>query len=144
MRKTLICLASVLCVGLLTHVPEAQARMYTCVRPDGTAVCTVTTDESDPSVVCNHECLDCNMVCAAKAYTLREGGQTMTSPAQPMPGRQTPQARPGTVETAEVCRQQYERCVNACRSNPNNVSGYDLDACLSSCESARSGCGRKP
>ena len=129
------------CLAFGSQPGEAQAMMYTCARPDGSVVCTVNTDESDPSVVCNHECLDCNMTCSARAHLIREGGEVMTAPSQSMPGRPAQSTRPGTVETPEYCQQRFDSCMDSCRSNPTNQSNFNFEACASSCRDTRSGCG---
>lgn len=143
MRKILICMLSVLSLGLALQAVEAQAETYACVRPDGAQVCTINAGRTDPSVQCNRECQDCNLVCTAQMRVMRDGGQIMTSPGQSMPGRRPPAVAPGTVETPKYCRQLYNGCVSACRSNPNNKNRYDRNACISSCKSTRSGCGRR-
>ena len=137
-----------LLVVLLLAAPAASqaagGTLYQCVRPDGTVVCTVTDTTGDPSVTCNYECVDCNMVCAARLRVSTQGGQTSTVPETPVKGdRRQPQA-PGTVETREYCQQRYQQCVARCRSDPDNAKPYDMDACLSSCNDTLSGCGMKP
>jgi len=145
MRKMPIFLFFIISMGIASHVGEAQAKTYACVRPDGGVVCTINAGRSsDPSVQCNRECLDCNMVCTAQRRVIRDSGQTMSSPGESMPGRSPESVAPGTVETPSYCRQQYANCTSACRSNPNNTSSYDREACTSSCKSVRSGCGRRP
>ena len=115
---------------------------FECVRPDGSVVCTVNAPSGDPSVVCNHDCQDCNMTCAARQVVVREGNTVTVNPGAPAPVR--PKAeRPGGpgVETPEFCRQQFQKCVDRCRSTPGNSTQYDRDACISACNSTQSGCG---
>jgi hypothetical protein len=121
----------------------AGPNSFECVRPDGSVVCTVNTTSDDPSVVCNHDCVDCNMTCAARQIVVREGNQLIFNPGAPAPS-QSGQAASGGKETPQYCRQQYKQCVNRCQTNKNNRTQYDIDACISSCDSALSGCGRKP
>jgi len=116
---------------------------FECVRPDGTVVCTVNAPSGDPSVVCNHDCVDCNMTCAARQIVVREGDGYMVNPGAP-PAVAPKPSGPGGAETPQYCEQQYQRCMSSCRSNPNNRTQYDMDACISSCNSAKSGCGTKP
>jgi hypothetical protein len=116
---------------------------YQCVRPDGTVVCTINAPTGDPSVICNHDCVDCNLTCVARQYVVREGNQLYFNPGDPGPA-QPSQARPSGVETPQYCQDQYQRCVSMCRSNPYNRTQSDVDACISSCNSTLSGCGRKP
>lgn len=117
---------------------------YQCVRPDGTVICSVNNPPGgDPSVICNYECVDCNMVCTAKQVVTRQDGKVEVNPGAP------PQAKDrrlpnGAVETPESCRQDYQSCVARCRSSKTNVSRYDMDACISSCNDTLSGCGMKP
>lgn len=144
MRKIFICLFSIISLGIASQAVEAQAKTYSCVRPDGAVVCTINAGRSDPSVKCNRECLDCNMVCTAQRRVIRDGGQIMTAPGEARPGRRPEPVAPGTVETPNYCRQQYANCTSACRSSPNNTSSFDREACISSCKSVLSGCGRRP
>jgi hypothetical protein len=144
MRKFLVCLFVVVSMGIACQAVDAKAKMYSCVRPDGGVVCTIKSGRSDPSVQCNRECLDCNMVCTAQRRVLRDGARSMTAPGQSRPGRRPESVAPGTVETPSYCRHQYANCASTCRSNPNNTSHYDREACISSCKSVRSGCGRRP
>jgi len=116
---------------------------FECVRPDGTVVCTVNAPSGDPSVVCNHDCAECNMTCAARQIVVREGNEILVNPGAPPPA--PPRSTgPGGVETPQYCEQQYQQCVSRCRSTPNNRTQFDMDACISSCNSAKSGCGTKP
>jgi len=144
MRKIFLCLLSVLSLGLASQASDAQAETYSCLRPDGASVCTINSGTTDPSVQCNRECLDCNLVCTAQLRVVMDGNQIMTAPSRPQPGRRPAPVPAGSVETPQYCRQQFADCSAACRSNPNNRSSYDQAACISSCESTRSGCGRKP
>ena len=131
------------CLGLAPTAGPACAAMYDCVRPDGKVVCTVTTD-LEPSVVCNHDCKDCNLVCSAQLRIIREEGTTTVIPAEPIPGRRSLPPPPGTVETKQYCQSKYEACQAECAKNPADASSYDREACLSSCSDTLSGCGRKP
>ncbi len=133
-----------LLLALPVAAQAAGGALYQCVRPDGTVVCTVTDTSGDPSVTCNYECLDCNMVCAARQQVSTQDGRTSVVPESPIRGdRRQPQA-PGTVETPEYCQQRYQQCIARCRSDPDNSSAYDVEACLSSCNDTLSGCGMKP
>jgi hypothetical protein len=142
MRRLFFILAAA-CLGLVPAAGQAWAAMYDCVRPDGTVVCTVTTDQ-EPSVVCNHDCPDCNLVCAAQLRIVRENDTTTVVPSQPVPGRRYTPPPPGTVETKEYCQAQYDSCQAACEKNPADKSSADRKACLSSCSDTFSGCGTKP
>ena len=145
MRNIFKIMIPVICLGVVLIASDAQAQMYyRCVRPDGGEVCVITTTQADPSVTCNLECKDCNMVCKAEARIIRDGGQVMTSPGAPMHAGGTASETPGVRETPQFCNQQYASCLSACDSNPNNRDNYNLQACRSSCKSVRSGCGRTP
>lgn len=120
----------------------AQQKVYECVRPDGTVVCTVTDKSGDPSVSCNFECVDCNMVCAARLRFAEEGGRTVPVTPPPVPGQKTRQPS-DAPETREYCQQRYQECVARCKSDPVNKTKYDKDACISSCNDWLSGCGMK-
>ena len=140
-----IILAALALACLSTAAFAAGPNSYQCVRPDGTVVCTINAPSGDPSVVCNHDCVDCNLTCVARQVVVREGNELFFNPGSPGPAQPQPsQASPGGVETPQYCQQQYERCVSMCRSNPYNRTQNDLDACISSCSSTLSGCGRKP
>jgi len=121
----------------------AGPNSFECVRPDGTVVCTVNAASGDPSVTCNHDCVDCNMTCTARQIVVRDGNQLIFNPGAPAPGKpqRTESVNP---ETPRYCKKQYKKCVSKCRSNRNNKTQYDIDACVSSCDSAMSGCGMNP
>jgi len=51
------------------------------------------------------------------------------------------QARTNPDETPDYCHRQYEKCVADCDKDPLNKTGYDREACSSSCWSTYSGCG---
>lgn len=147
MNKIFLCLMFFVVTAFLAQPSEAQT--YRCVRPDGTVVCTITTNQTDPSVVCNHDCPDCNLVCVAEARVTRESEEYYSAPAKPAPrarGNKTFSSSKGgdPVETKAYCRQQYNSCVSECRSSPGNRSSYDVEACISSCKSTFTGCGKKP
>lgn len=139
---------TLLLILLLLAIPSvsqaAGGTVYQCVRPDGTVVCAVTDSSGDPSVTCNYECLDCNMVCAARLRVSSKGGKTTTLPDAPSKGDRRVSQPAGTAETREYCQQQYQQCIARCRSDPDNSKEYDVDACLSSCNDTLSGCGMKP
>ncbi|WP_243359713.1 hypothetical protein [Fundidesulfovibrio terrae] len=139
MKRTLFILA-VLCAVATAAQAQQAGQVYQCVRPDGTVVCTVTDTTGNPSVTCNHECVDCNMVCAARAH-LTEGGTVPVLPPAVPAERRAPSAAP---ETREYCQREYQACVAKCKGDPMNRSSYDMDACVSSCNSWYSGCGMKP
>jgi len=141
MKSLLLC---IILLAVAAAGQAAEARLYQCVRPDGAVVCTVTGASGDPSVTCNYECVDCNMVCAARVRVSSQGGVTTVVPGAPVQGeRRAPQA-PGTAETREYCQQRYQECIARCRSDPDNSKDYDIDACLSSCDDTLSGCGMTP
>ena len=120
----------------------AQQNVYQCVRPDGTVICTVQDTSGNPSVTCNHDCLDCNMVCAAKLRLSDQGeGMTPVAPPPVADVQKRPLTQPGTVETPAFCAQRYQECVAQCKGSPANRGRQALDACLSSCQSWKSGCG---
>jgi len=120
----------------------AQQNVFQCVRPDGTVICTVQDTSGNPSVTCNHDCLDCNMVCAAKLRLTSQGDGQMEPVAPPaVTGVQRPRTAPGTVETPAFCAQRYQECVAQCKSSPANRGREAMDACLGSCQSWKSGCG---
>lgn len=138
MKGILFTLAIVFAAG----AAQAQAPViYQCVRPDGTVVCTVRDKSGDPSVTCNYECVDCNMVCVArvKVTTEEDGRMAPVVPPKVKGERRKPGA--GGVETKEYCRSVYQDCLAKCKSDPKNKTKYDRDACVSSCESWYSGCG---
>jgi len=140
MKRVLFALA-VLFAATAVQAQQSGA-VYQCVRPDGTVVCTVTDKSGDPSVTCNYECPDCNMVCAARLRLIKEDGLTPVTPP-PVPGARRP-SQPNAVETPEYCQRQYQQCVATCKSDPKNKTKYDVEACVSSCNSWYSGCGMKP
>ncbi|MBF0481134.1 MAG: hypothetical protein HQK81_09445 [Desulfovibrionaceae bacterium] len=142
MQRLLLFFAAA-CLGFISFAGPAQATLYNCVRPDGSVVCTVETDQ-EPSGACNHDCTDCNMVCTAQERIVREDGKTIEVPSGPVFGRRNVPPAPGTVETKEYCNRQYARCQAACRDNPADKSAFNLEACLSSCSGTMSGCGAKP
>lgn len=138
MKRLVLALAL---VGLSVSVFAAGPDSYQCVRPDGAVVCTVNVPSGDPSVVCNHDCADCNLTCVAKQVVVREGNELFFNPgASPV---QPDRAGPGHAETPRYCKQQYQQCVDRCGSNPNNRTQSDVNACTSSCYSEFSGCGKK-
>lgn len=127
---------------LSTLAFAAGPNSYQCIRPDGTVVCTVNVPPGgDPSVACNHDCVDCNMTCAARQLVIRDGNERIYNPGAPAATPPSQTGRSG-VETPEYCKQQYRNCENTCRSNPRNRTQVDIDACTSSCYSAFSGCGK--
>lgn len=135
MKRVLLALA-ILCAAATAS--QAQ-QIYQCVRPDGTVVCTVTDTSGSPSDTCNHDCVDCNLTCAARLQ-LTEGG-TVVVPPPPVPGQRTQPEPGGQAETPAYCNQKFQQCVANCRSDPANRTAYDREACISSCKSWRSGCG---
>ena len=137
MKRILFALA-VLCAATAANAQEP--RLYECVRPDGTVVCTVADTSGNPSVTCNHDCVDCNLVCAARAR-LTEGG-TMQVVPPPVAGQRTPPEPGGVAETRQYCQQTRKDCVARCKSDPLNRSAYDMDACISDCNDWFSGCGK--
>jgi len=138
MRTILLALA-VLCLAATAQAQ--QQRIYECVRPDGTVVCTVADTSGDPSVTCNYECVDCNMVCTARMRLMEDKagqGVPVTPPAVKGERRKSAGGQP---ETREYCRQGYQECMAKCKADPKNKRKYDMDACVSSCNSWLSGCG---
>jgi hypothetical protein len=75
--KKIIPLCLVLVFGLAA---SALADTYECVRPDKTVVCTVKTKSNDPSVVCNHDCKSCNLVCVAVKKVVKRGKEAVFGP----------------------------------------------------------------
>jgi len=146
MKQTLFLVLFVLCfagAAMAQGQAQGQGNVFQCVRPDGTVVCTVQDTSGNPSVTCNHDCADCNLVCAAKLRLESQGGGAMTPVTPPaVQGRPRQTSAPGTVETPAYCAQRYQECVSQCRSNPINRGSDALTACLGSCESWKSGCGR--
>lgn len=140
MTRILLALA-VLCAAAPAYAQ--QQKVYQCVRPDGTVVCTVTDKSGDPSVTCNYECVDCNMVCVARLRLSDEGAGMAPVPPPAVKGERR-QGSGGAEETPEYCRRVYQDCVAKCKSDPMNKSRYDIDACVSGCDSWYSGCGMKP
>ena len=140
MKQTLFLALFVLCFALPAL---AQQNVYQCIRPDGTVICTVQDTSGNPSVTCNHDCQDCNMVCAAKLRLTSQDGGPMEPVAPPaVTGVQRPRTTPGTVETPAFCAQRYQQCVAQCKSSPANRDPQAMDACLSSCQNWKSGCGK--
>jgi hypothetical protein len=139
--KRILLLLAVLCIP--AAVAQAQEKIYQCVRPDGTVVCTVRDSSGDPSVTCNHDCADCNMVCAARLRLSGMDEEMAPVTPPPVPDRRPQPEAPGTVETPEYCQQRYQSCIANCQSNPGNKTSYDMNACTSSCEDWRTGCGKK-
>lgn len=140
--KRVFLMLVILCAAFPAAYAQQQPRIYECVRPDGTVVCTVADTSGNPSVTCNYECVDCNMVCAARLRLTTQDGMVPVTPP-PVQGERR-KSTPGVVETPEYCQQQYQQCVAKCKSDPDNKSKYDVDACISSCNSWYSGCGMKP
>ena len=136
--RTILLAMALLCAA---STAQAQQRVYECVRPDGTVVCTVADTSGDPSVTCNYECVDCNMVCAAR-LRLMEDKSGRDVPVTP-PAVKGERRKPGQAarETPEFCRQGYQDCTAKCKADPKNKRKYDMDACISSCNSWLSGCG---
>ncbi|MBF0480650.1 MAG: hypothetical protein HQL37_11150 [Alphaproteobacteria bacterium] len=136
-------LATLALACLSTAAFASGPNSFECVRPDGTVVCTVNAPTGDPSVTCNHDCPDCNLTCKARQVVIQEGNELIINPgASPaVPHGQTGQ---GGVETKRYCQEQHQQCVDRCRSNRNDRTQDDLDACISSCDSTLSGCGTKP
>jgi hypothetical protein len=132
-----------LCLGLsLAWAGAASAQVYECVRPDGKVVCTIKNTTGDPSVSCNGECADCNLVCVARErYSIEDGKVPVTPP--PVQGRRV-KTSPGAKETPEYCQKQLNACTAGCKKNPLNKSSYDVNACISSCQDTYSGCGMNP
>jgi hypothetical protein len=62
---------------------QARAATYQCIRPDKTVVGAVTTDSSDPDVVCNHNYKSCNLVCTAVEHIVKEGKEAVWGTTSP-------------------------------------------------------------
>ena len=143
MKRLVLAAMALVCMNVAAFAVGPDT--FECVRPDGTVVCTVRAPSGDPSVVCNHDCVDCNLTCAARQLMVREGNEVIVNPGAPPPVPPKPEGPGGIgVETPAFCRAQYQQCVSQCRSNPNNKTAYDRDACIAACNSARSGCGTRP
>jgi len=138
--KTLLVALVLACAAVPAY---AQPKVYQCVRPDGSVVCNVTDKSGDPSVTCNYECPDCNMVCGARLKLSDQGG--VMTPVPPPAVKSEKRSPSGNqAETPEYCRRTFQDCVAKCKSDPDNKTKYDRDACVSSCQSWYSGCGMTP
>lgn len=115
---------------------------FQCIRPDGSVVCTVNAPSGDPSTICNRNCQECNLTCVARQHVVRDGNVLMVNPETPGPAQSNQMAAPRT-ETPQFCKQQLRQCTSNCRSDPNNRSNFNMNACISSCKSTYSGCGRR-
>jgi len=141
--KGLVFILTAASLGILLLSGAAQARLYNCVRPDGSVVCTVEAG-GDPSGACNSQCKDCNQVCTAQERIIHDNGKTTVIPSGPEVGKRIVPPPSGAVETREYCQQRFAQCKADCRKNPGNDSSFNLEACLSSCSDTMSGCGTKP
>jgi len=142
MMKHLVLVALAL-AGLNTAAMAAGPNTYQCIRPDGTVVCTINAQSGDPSTICNHDCPDCNMTCAARQHVVRDGNELIFNPGASAPV-QPKRSGPKRAETPRYCKQQYQKCESRCKSNRNNRTQEDVDACISGCSSTYSGCGTQP
>jgi hypothetical protein len=115
---------------------------FQCIRPDGTVACTVNAPSGDPSTICNRNCPQCNLTCVARQRVVRDGNELIFNPETSGPAQSNQLDQP-RAETPQYCRQQLRQCTNTCRSDPNNQSNFNLKACVSSCKSTYSGCGRR-
>lgn len=120
----------------------AGPNSFQCVRPDGSVVCTVNAPSGDPSTICNRNCPECNLTCVARQHVVRDGNVIMVNPETPGAAQPNQPAAP-RAETPRFCKQQLRHCTNVCRSDPNNRSNFNMNACVSSCKSTYSGCGRR-
>ena len=132
---TLVCLSA-------AGANAAGLNSFQCVRPDGSVVCTVNAPSGDPSTICNRNCPDCNLTCVARQHVVRDGNTFMVNPETAGPDQANQPAAP-RAETPQFCKQQLRRCTSDCRSDPNNRSNFNMNACVSSCKSIYSGCGRR-
>ncbi|EFL50687.1 conserved hypothetical protein [Solidesulfovibrio fructosivorans JJ]] len=111
----------------------AQSTLY-CVKPNGAAVAAITMppgDTHDPSVVCNAVVPQCYLTCTAVLQT-QMGGAAANVPTIPVTRQMLQNLGNPAPETPAMCAQQYQRCVAKCRGDR---------ACISYCQSVRSGCG---
>ena len=131
----------VLLAGVAGVAQAQNGKVYQCVRPDGTVVCTTRDTSGDPSVTCNYECPDCNMVCAARLQLTNDDGALRPVTPPPVQDGKSPVRSPNGKETPEYCQQQYQKCLSGCTSNKLNKSRYDVESCQASCMSWYSGCG---
>lgn len=141
MKRIVLSIMACLCVSSAAFA--AGPASYQCIRPDGTVVCTINAYEGDPSVICNHDCPDCNLTCVAQQRVVRDGDELLFNPGA------TPAVRPkasgsGAAETPQHCQEQRQECIRRCNSNPNDAKQFDRNACISACESTFSGCGTQP
>ncbi len=138
MKRILLALA-VVCFAATAYAQ--QPPIYQCIRPDGTVVGTVSDTSGDPSSTCNHDLVDCNLVCAAKLLLTDQGGGMVPVVPPQVPAQRTQPEPGGPAETPAYCQQKYQECTANCRADPKNRTAYDRDACIASCNSWRSGCG---
>lgn len=131
--KFFLMIFAIVTASFFYFTSPASAATYECARPDGTVICTVNTDE-EPSVVCNAECKNCNMVCAARQIY----GASTTPGVPQSPDKGSQYSGP---ETSAACRANYANCRKECDSNPTDTKDYDRKACYTSCELTFSGCG---
>jgi hypothetical protein len=141
MKHLVLTALALVCLNIPAYAAGPDS--FQCIRPDGSIVCTVNAPSGDPSVVCNHDCVDCNMTCVARQVVIREGDELIFNPGASRPV-QPGQTGPGAVETPQYCQDKFNQCVSTCRSNPNDRTQNNVDACISSCSSAMSGCGKRP
>lgn len=141
MKRLVLTTLAFVCLTAAAYA--AGPNSFQCIRPDGSVVCTVDVTSGDPSTVCNRNCKDCNLTCVARQRVIRDGNELIFNPETSGPA-QANQPGPRGAETPQYCKQQHRQCVAACRSNPKDRTQFDMNACISSCASTLSGCGRKP
>ncbi len=128
--------------------PVFGADRYYCIKPDGTPICSITTEsapEDDPSALCNKACIQCSLTCSAAG-----GPGAMEKYAQSgvpeVPVRSNTSTGAGDYsqpESRAYCRARYEDCRTNCRIDPVNAENdVFLKQCYSWCESVFSGCGK--
>jgi hypothetical protein len=140
--KRLFFIALALVCMAVADASAAGPNSFQCIRPDGSVVCTVNAPSGDPSTICNRNCPECNLTCVARQRVVRDGNELIFNPETSGPA-QANQPNAPRAETPQFCKQQLRQCTNVCRSDPNNRSNFNLNACVSSCKSIYSGCGRR-
>ncbi|MHC1789725.1 hypothetical protein [Solidesulfovibrio sp.] len=141
MKSCLFIVLTLVCLNV-ADAYAAGPNSFQCIRPDGSVVCTVNAPSGDPSTICNRNCPECNLTCVARQRVVRDGNELIFNPETSGPAQPNQPDMP-RAETPQFCKQQLHQCTNTCRLDPNNRSNFNLNACVSSCKSVYSGCGRR-
>ena len=96
MKHLVLTALALVCLNIPAYAAGPDS--FQCIRPDGSIVCTVNAPSGDPSVVCNHDCVDCNMTCVARQVVIREGDELIFNPGASRPV-QPGQTGPGAVQS---------------------------------------------